>query len=387
VKTLPLRVGIGVGIGVGVRAARVAAARLAFTVCLVCLSSGCFYSSTWGAQKASQKRNAVAATPASLGATERTSADDAIGDAGAPGTADDRVSTLRVRVHANMAYAAQTPDWKAHVGGMFAQASAILEPVVGKRLVLEAGDAWEHTNAAHLEGDLGALREEDTGEGVDLVVGLVGSLPVVTESFDQLGIAVVHGKHIVLRAPNVAGEYEAVERAFDQLSVEQRTRLRRQRIQHREVAVLLHEVGHALGARHHEVQGSLMRSHYDTKMSAFDPESIAQMKAPPATVASATVDAGGAGPAFAAIPAPEPAKDDTPTELAAKDRDAWRRASELSKAGDTDGAWGVAKPLFTKYAASYAVQDLRCKLAMARSAAFDQVRAECDALMKISTGR
>jgi hypothetical protein len=62
----------------------------------------------------------------------------------------------------------------------------------------------------------------------------------------------------------------------------------------------------------------------------------------------------------------------------------WRQASALAKAGDAAGAWRAAKPLFTAYPRAYAVQDLRCKLAMAYLASYDAVRAECSALLGLA---
>ena len=247
---------------------------LPIVLCLVALSSGssgCFYDSTWGARKTAQRQNAADATPASLAApTETSPPPKADGAPTAP--------TLRVRVHGAPAYATQTPDWKSHIGSLLAQASVTLQASLGVSLVLDTADTWDHSTATRLEGDLAALREDDTGDGVDLVIGLVGGLPMTTQDFDQLGLSEVRGKHLVVRAPNVAGEYDAVEKAFDELSVEERTRLRRERLRHREVAVLLHEIGHALGAEHRTLAGSLMRPKYDPKMASFDAESIAQMR-------------------------------------------------------------------------------------------------------------
>jgi hypothetical protein len=334
---------------------------------------GCFYDSSWGARKAAEVHNAARAAPAA-----RTPA--------TPPATDAATTTLKVRVHATPAYAAQTPDWKTHAGTLLEDASAALRASLGVSLVLVSAEAWDAPVHPRLAGDLAALRDEDSGDGADLVLGLVGALSIATSDFDQVGLAILGGKHLVVRAPNVAGEYEAVEKAFDELREEDRARLRRERLHHREVAVLLHEIGHALGAGHDDVAASLMRPTYDAKMAGFDDASIAAMREGISRKARGEGDAKTVAqmppspqPAIAA-----PANDDIPSELRAEERDVWREAGAMAKAGNAEGAWKTAKPLFTAYPRVYAVQDLRCKLAMAYLGSYDAVRAECEALLGLA---
>ena len=350
-------------------------ARLArLALCLLALCTGCFYDSTWGARKTAQRHNAALATPASLA--------PAPSDTAVPPNSDG-AAALHMRLHATPAYEAQTPGWRSHVVAIAEQASATLAGAIGARLVIDSSDDWNHATAPRLDGDLAALRDEDTGDGVDLVVGLVGGLPMATEDFDQLGMSEVRGKHLVVRAPNVAAEYEAVERAFDELKPEDRARLLRERVRHREVAVLLHEIGHALGAEHETTAGSLMRRAYDPKMSAFDAESIVRMQRGLAHTPDPVAQPQGHSPADAGAAEPS-IKNEAPTELSDADREVWRRAWELSKGGDAQGAWQAARPLFTRYPRVYGVQDLRCKLAMAHFASYGDARVECDALMNVT---
>jgi hypothetical protein len=359
---------------------------------------GCFYDSSWGARKTAEVHNAARATPATL-----TSAPAAEGSPAAPAGA---AITLHIRVHATAAYAAQTPDWPSHVRVLVADASEVLRASAGATLVVDGAESWSAPAHPHLGGDLAALRDEDTGSGADLVIGFVGGLPITTPTFEQAGLALLGGKYLVVRAPNPADEYAAVEKAFDELSEEARARLRHDRLHHREVAVLLHEIGHALGAEHQRTEGSLMRPAYDPKMAAFDDVSLASMRA---GLARRTTEAGAAPTLAAAVPAnptsassagpppsvpsPAPASPAPPTppaspappaEIREGDREAWSRATKLAQAGDAEGAWAAAAPLFGAYPSAYAVQDLRCKLAMARSATYDQARAECEPLMKIA---
>ncbi len=79
----------------------------------------------------------------------------------------------------------------------------------------------------------------------------------------------VPGKHLVLRATGAAEEKDDIDRAFDQLSVEDRAKLGRVRARHRATAVLLHELGHSLGALHVRDPQSLMSPAYDKRMTAY----------------------------------------------------------------------------------------------------------------------
>jgi hypothetical protein len=64
----------------------------------------------------------------------------------------------------------------------------------------------------------------------------------------------------------------------------------------------------------------------------------------------------------------------------------YRNALGEHRAGREQEAWQIAQPLFERYPADYAVQDLRCQIAMKRDADWDHARAECEGLMKLSPG-
>jgi hypothetical protein len=67
-----------------------------------------------------------------------------------------------------------------------------------------------------------------------------------------------------------------------------------------------------------------------------------------------------------------------PTDQATMDA-----ALKLYNAGDPRGGWKLAEPLFSVYPDEYAVQDLRCKLAMGMGGAFAATQVECAPLMRI----
>jgi hypothetical protein len=311
-------------------------------------------------------------------------------------------------------------------------ANVVLAPSLGARLEIETMSQWDDAGGdrdAPLESALEELRAKDAGDGADWVIGMVGGLSRLTPSFHELGMGEMAGKHLVVRAASKADEHDAVDKAFDELGEEERARLRRSLKRHRAVAVFLHELGHTLGALHERDARSLMHPRYDRRMTAFSPEAIALMRItlthrdPERTTASdahaldeqllahlreatddawvpneraqriAQLDAALASatpPAASPAPAPAPARVAPPEPLpdlpglTDADRALFARARESLHAGDAEAAWAAASPLFKAHPTSYAVQDLRCQIAMHRNLAWPDVRAECDPLMLLS---
>jgi hypothetical protein len=339
--------------------------------------SGCTL--PWAAHRDAQRRTLASVAPARLTAAR------------APAT-----HVLHVRVHASPAYLAQTAQGERHVRDVIADASATLAASIDAELAIDDVRPWpEAPRVDRLDASVAALRVTDEGEGADLVIGFIGGLPTMEESFHLVGMSETPGKHLVVRAP--ANEVDAVNRAFDELSEEERTRIRRARRRHREVAILLHEMGHALGAQHDTEHGSLMYPAYERTMSTFGPAALASMRAtlakrsaapapaPDAHAIAPAPDAPSTGATSASAPAPATAPPAPsiaiPPELRPQDRDRW---VDIAKTSDPEAAWALAKPLFAAYPEVYEVQDLRCKIAMTRGMSYDAARAECDPLMKLT---
>ena len=85
--------------------------------------------------------------------------------------------------------------------------------------------------------------------------------------------------------------------------------------------------------------------------------------------------------ATAASPPPTPVAN--VPELNEGDRAVYAQALQLSQAGDVEGSSKAAAPLFTRYPNVYAVQDLRCQLAMKR-VGWPAAQPECAALVSIT---
>ena len=108
----------------------------------------------------------------------------------------------------------------------------------------------ELTEPGGLIDDVNALMAHDKGDDVDLVIGLVTPLSTFNPTFSALGRANVLGRHIVMRSTDAPEEMAAFEQALRKASAEARADLYQARLRHKETLLLLHEVGHILGAPH-----------------------------------------------------------------------------------------------------------------------------------------
>jgi predicted Zn-dependent protease len=185
---------------------------------------------------------------------------------------------LKIRLWADQEHRRSTVGWQIRAYHQIEAASQVLEEQLHARLeVIEARD-WDHdSHLGTLNADLLALEAQDPGQDVDLVIGLVTALPVVTTSMHELGMARLSGRHLVLRAMDDLAEAQALAEALHTLGPEERERVYRLRLRHKEQALLLHELGHIFGAQHSESEASLMHPNYSQHMVAFDPVSLAQV--------------------------------------------------------------------------------------------------------------
>lgn len=380
----------------------------------LCASLGaCFggYDSRWGEQKRAQRREAATAGPAAI---ESPSAK--------PAAAAGHV--FRVRIWASPTYASQTVDWKAHVRAVIEDVNQVLPGAIDVRLDVESLSAWDGAPKDDgAEGSMMALRTSDPGAGVDVVVGMLGGVPRFTRDFHELGLGETFGKHMVVRGTTTIDDQELIDNRFDQLEETERSRLRREYRQHRELAVFLHEYAHTLGAIHESTTSTLMAPSYSRKVSGFAPETLGVLRIAVAhRPANAPIDGRGLAPELLAyyekttttpwvpaerdqmvamlranVPAPPAAPVPSASSgsgytvvdpaLSVDHRAVWSRAVEARSKGDFAGAWALASPLFAAYPTVKNVQDLRCKLAMEQRFEVDRARKECAPLTRIELGR
>lgn len=331
-------------------------------------------------------------------------------------------------MYATRAYTAEVLDWQRRFTKVLQDASAVTAPVLGLKLELVEARDWplKHDNedVHRLITDLHAL---DEGKDVDWVVGLASSMPRFATSFHELGVGEQPGKHIVLRAITNAAEYEAIETGLDELSEEQRDRFRRERLAHKVTTVLLHELGHTLGALHERNPKSIMNPDYNHQTSDYGSDAVDLMRlmlahrtpngsieassrqalidvlqrpsnpwipqeredalkllaSAPATATPGPAAAGAASPTprpAAVSPSPSP---EALATLSDADKRVFTRAKALKDERKFDQALELARPLFEAYPSVEVVQELRCQIASERGMEWASVDAECKPYMKL----
>ncbi|WP_338276822.1 hypothetical protein [Corallococcus caeni] len=295
---------------------------------------------------------------------------------------------LRVRVYADVDHRARVLHWERAFEAWLQRASDAVRGPLGVTFELEAARAWDRRGSeGPLEPVLGALEAVDAGEDVDLVIGLVAA-PV---SFDgaqhELGFARVLGRHCVLRGLGAG------------LPVGARQRL--------EVAVLLHEWAHTLGAPHVRDGRGWMSPKYDVGQTGFDARTLALLGAGLRHLPGARVELEAqkawarelrgvveamTGPAWegperdfllewtervrasGVVLGPE----GTPRSLSPLERQRLAEVIALEKAGRPELAAEALEPLAVRHPHDERVQLLACYLAVHLTPGLDATRERCE---------
>lgn len=185
------------------------------------------------------------------------------------------VMDARIRIYADDAYRAQNLNWRQVFGAELEYANAVLGPNFGLHLVADYREWNHHAPGTAMSDDLDALRDLDDAGDVLSVIGLTSSLSLVSATFDQLGLAYVPGKHILIRGYADLEERKSFAAAFPDLSAAERENAFVARRQHKTAAILLHELAHNLGAPHERTENTLMNESYSVHAAAFSPEAHA----------------------------------------------------------------------------------------------------------------
>jgi tetratricopeptide (TPR) repeat protein len=164
----------------------------------------------------------------------------------------------------------QDPRWKRRLASLMERANAFLEPEFGLRLEVRGVLPWDRSASIEdMQAALDELERLDAGQRSDFVVGISGSAPLVTATFDHLGMAKILRPVFLLRALDHAQEATDFAQSLSALSSLELDRLARDRVQHKELVVFLHELGHAVGIPHLHTSGSFMNPVYDRTLSSY----------------------------------------------------------------------------------------------------------------------
>lgn len=397
--------------------------------------SGCFYDSTWGQAKASQKRFAAARMPSELRVDPQEAKLRRGNEALTP------VSTLRVRAYATPHYAAALVDGEAQLVETIQNANPELAQDLSIRLELVDYRVWAtSTSDDDLSALLAAIEKADPATDVDWVLVLASPRNMVALQPDELGVGIMLSRYLAIRAMSDAAEYDAIQRGYTELSDDEKHKLYDATKRHKSATVLLHEIGHTLGMPHELDKHSLMSSHYDSHSSAYSPyaarigrrvlelrattlgtelhqqstqAALNALHAAPehtweATTAAkaerlftyhlqaqrarrassntpGSANSSNSAPNLNLAPtAPSRAAPAATSSLAGADRALFEQARQEQAAGHIAEARALAKPLFERYPSSYAVQELRCQLAMKAQLPMSEEQAECEPLMRLS---
>lgn len=187
------------------------------------------------------------------------------------------VTTKKVRVWADEPYRTQNRQWQASFEQPLELANLVITPLFGLRLVAEYL-VWErHVPGSRLTEDLAALAERDPGTDVFAVIGLTSSLPLVSSTFDELGMAMIGGRHMVMRGYADLEERKLYANAFPDLRAEERELALVHLRHHKTAVILLHELGHVLGVEHETDSTTIMNASYSNRATSFSTSSRAIM--------------------------------------------------------------------------------------------------------------
>jgi len=393
---------------------------------------GCFfYDSTWGQAKASQKRVAAHEMPKEL-RTEPSS-----GAREGPGQPSKPVERLRIRAYATPHYAAALVDGQAQFEQALRDANPTLAHDLAFHLELTDYRIWSsNVSDDDLSSLIAAIQKDDSAVDVDWVVILASPRHMVAVSPDQIGSGQLLGRYLAIRAMSDADEFDAIERDFTELAEQEKAKLYAARKRHKAAAVLLHELGHTLGMPHELDQHSMMSPRYSPEASAFsayaarlgqrvlalrattagtelhrsdaraalnllrsvpahtwegttaaEVEALLRFEAERPLAGGATVRRRASPSSSTALPSPppgEPAAGSPARDLSATDRALLAQARAAQAGGRFVEARSLAAPLFQAYPDDYAVQELRCQLAMKVGLSMDDESAECERLRQLS---
>jgi biopolymer transport protein ExbD len=183
------------------------------------------------------------------------------------------VRTVKAHVWADDDYRAQNIHWKDTFQRDLDDFNLAASALFGIRLEPTYYTWDRHRPDAALADGLGELAGIDRDGGAFVVIGLTSALSIVSENAEFLGFAEQPGRNIMLRGFAAPVERAAFEREFHDVDPEERDSTLEARRRHKATTVMLHELGHNLGAPHDTaVSDTIMNPTVSLHAAAFTPE-------------------------------------------------------------------------------------------------------------------
>lgn len=317
------------------------------------------------------------------------------------------LGAARVRFYADDDYRAQNPDHQAKIRLLVERANQVLEPTIGVRLQVVEIRPWHRAGGEReaMKSAIAELESLDAAQDVELVIGMMDALSRSSTDLHQLGLAHVLGNHLVVRGLDDAAEVAALEAPLRVLSKKERQGLYSRRKRHKELCIFLHEVGHAFGGPHVTGQGDILNPRYHWRQADFGEPTAQLMRAvasarmargPAAAVAWRKAldrvrrhpselwneDDKGLVAAELARRAAGGGREDEPGEslgpsVRAADRERFRAAERLLRAGQSLDAWEELEPLLDFYPDEPAVQRFACRLVVEAGRDRGEIESRC----------
>jgi hypothetical protein len=190
-----------------------------------------------------------------------------------PGVAGP-VSIMRLRAYVDQDYRRADLGYVHRIRTSVAAASDVITSHFGVRLVLRDVRPWDRQ--AHRDDEDAVLEELtalDPGGDVDWVVGFVAREESMDGPMHSAGVARTLSRHFVVRSPDDPKVREALVTS-PVLTRADGMAIYEERRYHREVAVLLHEWGHTLGAIHAVEPQWIMSPKYSRHVRSLAPANV-----------------------------------------------------------------------------------------------------------------
>ncbi|HTJ47133.1 MAG TPA: hypothetical protein VL463_33760 [Kofleriaceae bacterium] len=297
---------------------------------------------------------------------------------------DVRVAKVRVLADADFRKDAK---WKQQITDQIDYANQLLTPMLGVRLDITETREWDHSSPdAPLREIAAAAADDAPGDDVAWVIVFAGPVAQPTNAFDELGMGELFGKHVVIRGLSDTAEKELFARQFADIPVKDAGDALDARRRHRQTCVLLHMLGHTLGAIHETDPSWIMHATYDPQQSTIsernrelmdialgDRVKIAELRDKDATAAAllASIDKADWGGWVAAEKDDEEStlraivdaakKGQTAPDVPAAVYDQYEQADRLAQSGHTKEALAQLEPLIAAYPGNAQIRLLACK--------------------------